>query len=353
MKIRWGSSQLALALVVGGILGVTIGAVLMRPRLGGTSESASEQPIGSASSQPSIRPTVGEPSLLPTMPSSEPSDVVLGAWSTAAPMPDVATPRLADAVVVGQDTIMVFLEGDTALPILEYDIPSNTWSKLQPAVPIPGIGTSEVFRQAHDGFIYKLTFPDVYRFDPSLNRWDVVVTDDEVRYTYWARDGVVLDDGSILLVIKQSGSTICLRSFDPISRTVVPLRCEDGRFWNAVLTADGTILVFGEDGVARFDPVANTWTPLSPPPADLFDAGMGLGPDGRVYAFIFGRAPIAFDPISGRWLSVPAPSTDRGSPEVVSGPDGRLYLIGGTTLNLAPELGGHLELMVEVFDPAD
>jgi hypothetical protein len=274
-------------------------------------------------------------------------------------MPSVPTPRVADSVVIGPSTILVFPEGDVALPILSYDTEADAWSEVRPAsLPPFGTGTDDVFVQAHDGSIYRFdgaVETTIHRYDPQANRWDpdaVAVLPDS-----YVTDAVLLGDGSMLLVSPGPQATTCLRSFDPVSGTATPLMCQPGAYWHAALATDGTIILYGESGVARYDLDADSWVASDPPPVDLVATGMGLGPDGRVYAF--GGPPnakgiaIAFDPTLARWLPTPSPGAARTLPEVVAGPDGRLYLIGGNSSDPSDPVGPpQLELRVEVFDPA-
>jgi hypothetical protein len=269
-------------------------------------------------------------------------------------MPSVPTPRIADAILVDQDRILVFLVGDLDQPIRVFDIQGGSWSApAQTAQPLNGIGDDTVFVQGRDGFIYQFGPPMIYRYDPRANTWGaepIAILED-----YFVSDAVVLEDGSILLVSPGGGPITCLRSFNPASGDVVPVRCEAGRYWNLATTLDGTVIAFGQDGVVRVGLTADIWVPLSRPPQDLFSAGMGLGPDQRVYAFGVenGLISTAFDLAWDRWLPVPPPRVARGGPQVVAGPDGLLYLIGGSVLNPAPDVGSYLELSVEVFDPSD
>lgn len=335
------SAARALALALAATAGIVVAVLIVGPRLGGPSESASPSPSDVASSSQSLGPA-------PT--------AVAGVWSTVASMPSVPSPRIADAMFVDANLIFVFLVGDLDQPIRVFDIQSGLWSiPTQTARPFSGIGDGTTFAQGLDGFIYRFGGPKVYRYNPRANTWDaepIAILDD-----LYVTGAVVLEDGSFLLVSPGVGPTTCLGSFDPASGNMTSLGCESGRYWNAAATTDGTLIAFGEDGVVLMGATADVWQPLSSPPEDLFSAGMGLGPDQRVYAFS-GSPPLtptatAFDLAWGRWLPMPAPRVARTEPEVMAGPDGLLYLLGGSVPYPYPEVGGYLELSVEIFDPAE
>jgi hypothetical protein len=262
------------------------------------------------------------------------------------------TPRLTDTVVIEPHTILVFPEGHPNLPILEYDTEAGTWSERRPS-SVLGAGTESVFELGQDGFIYHFSFTTVHRYDPEANRWEPSAL---VELEEFVSDAVALADGSFLLV-GRGMTTTCLRLFDPVTLIESPLRCEAGAYWWGEAAGDGTVLVFGESGVARYDPEGDTWRAYGPPPTDLFGIGIGVGPDGRVYAFsgprgILPGVSLAFDADDGVWLSVPLPPVGKHLPEVVAGPDGRLYLIGGNPLPPPAYGPSQLELTVEVFEPA-
>lgn len=115
------------------------------------------------------------------------------------------------------------------------------------------------------------------------------------------------------------------------------------KYFASAVLADGRLLVCGgeysdvsgsntQDDTARteiYDPVANTWTEITPPPgvAQIGDSACCLLPDGRFFLGNFNsRSTFLFDPATGNWTTR-ATKGDSASEETwVLMPDGTIVV---------------------------
>jgi hypothetical protein len=129
---------------------------------------------------------------------------------------------------------------------------------------------------------------------------------------------------------------------------------------HVTLMPTGKVLAWGHDATDNttlatiWDPSTNSFQTTSFSNADLFCAGHGLLPDGRV--FVAGGHNMAdymgltnatvFDPTTSAWSSAAAMAFARWYPTVTSLPDGRMLVTSG-----AINCNGCNATIPEIYDP--
>ena len=106
-----------------------------------------------------------------------------------------------------------------------------------------------------------------------------------------------LADGRLLMLAAAFNKA---EVYDPVRDTWSPTESPPTGRGPAVLLADGTVLVFGPKGAARYHPDAGTWTTVAAPPEApgqfWYYTGVAIAlPDGRVLALV-DQSAVLFDP---------------------------------------------------------
>lgn len=338
--------------------GVILSGVLRLSRPVASGPSATPFAVASPSSETPIPSESGSATPTPqpsATPIPTPTYAVAGVWERRADLPNVSTPRISDAVVGRNGRIYVFPEGDASSPVLVYDPIGDDWSTLQPTVLPPyGTGTDSRFALAPDGRFYRFApgaeYTEVHAYDPTTNRWQAAAVG---RITGFYSTAVVAGQDGLLYALGGNGSGgSVIYAFDPTTGHATLRGTSSDSYTSLFAASDGTLLVVGDTGVGRFSPVTDGWTRIGPAaPTSLFAAGVGLGPDGRLYAFggpssggVVQGVAISFDPVTRQWGSVRPPTVARSTPRLIAAA-GRLYLIGGNPGQTT------LERTVEAFTP--
>lgn len=168
-----------------------------------------------------------------------------------------------------------------------------------------------------DQHFYTLT-PD--RTGSYVNGTWARVADSPRNYAPYAGASAVLADGRVLLIggeynFGQFDLTNRGAIYDPIANAWNPLKPPPGRHWNfigdspALVLADGRFLIGDKlhKDMAAYDPASNQWTILAYTGKSDFNAEEGwvLLPDGRVLTYDVKNAPNSeiYDPATQTWTS--------------------------------------------------
>lgn len=132
----------------------------------------------------------------------------------------------------------------------------------------------------------------------------------------------------------------------------------------AALGPDGRIYVSGGAGYlsdcAVYDPETNDWASIARLTQPRGGHGAATGADGRIYVFggrgddseesILAHAE-AYDPLSDTWTPVTPMPTARLAPAVVAANDGKIYVIGGSDYSAETGFLANKDV-VEAYDPS-
>ncbi len=249
--------------------------------------------------------------------------------------------------------------------VLLYDPGQGAWQ----AAPPLSVGRSQhTATRLPDGKVLvvaglKAIYPyvalsSVEVFDPQANTW---ATGKPLRTARIGHTATLLKDGRVLV----TGGCDCDPEYSGTLLNSVEIYNPANRQWRAgppmneyragghtaTLLPDGRVLISGGKGYIGdpahtaeiFDPVANTWTPTTPPPLSHSGASATLLADGRVL-FVARNNVDIYDPASDSWTVGRAPSVARWGHQALLLPNGRVLLVGGYSLGSVTA--------VEQYDPS-
>jgi N-acetylneuraminic acid mutarotase len=234
-------------------------------------------------------------------------------WTTRRDMPSTERYALATATVTNSGRSVVYaIGGRTATggslsKVQAYHVSTNSWTypaelpvtlfETNGAGVINGkiyVSGGRITSSDHDGL------PFLYMYNPATNRW---TRKQDLPYGTWG--GVTGVYGGKLYVLTNCGAEYpgCANNDDP--------------------------------HLFRYDPAANTWTELPPPPTP-HQYGMGGFIGGKFYV-TGGQQEISrqldvYDPATNSW-STRAPLPTRRWRAAGTALQAKLYVVGGTQLN--------------------
>ncbi len=275
-----------------------------------------------------------------SLPPASSSDIT-NTWQTMTPAP-VTLQESACGVIGGKIyTVGVhdgYAQPDPNSPTLVYDIPSDTWTNVNSPRPFPGDHHAAI---TYNGRLFLLgglsggASGQVQIYDPSTNGWSLGAT---MPFAAGSCCAVQVINGQIYV----AGGIVGFVLFGAPGATT--------------------------NGLARYNPPANTWTMLAPMPVGRNHTASGTdgkklyvfgGRDGgNVVANGYDTLQI-YDPASNTWVS----STDPGStlaplPQARGGMgdavyyNGEFYVMGGETLNGAGATTNFVYNRVDIYNVA-
>lgn len=353
--IRLFAAPLAAAAV---IAGVVLAMIVARPQpdvavspspsdVAVTSQTPSPTPDPTSSPRPtaSPRPTPSAapspPPATPTprvTPTPTPENVVGGTWSAHPPVPATDANRVSDVEIGASNLIYAIFEGQNGT-MAAYD-PAVGWTLVATDGQLPyGVSTDAQLVKGPDGalylFMWGAEYTDVFAYDAASQSWGpepAFQLDGET-----VLDAAAGSDGRLYFVSGPAGGPTRMLALDPADGSVTPLASEAGQYGPAIEPGpDGRLYVYGESGLASYDPASDTWrreseevlTSLMGPyqfaggygPYLYLVAANGLESDGPV-------ALVAWDTSSREWLDVPPVEPAMESALLVIGPSERVYAI--------------------------
>jgi N-acetylneuraminic acid mutarotase len=256
--------------------------------------------------------------------------VAANSWTTRQDMPSTERYALATATVTTSGrSVLYAIGGRTATggslsKVQAYHVSTNSWT-YPAALPLPlfetngaGVINGKVYVSGgrfnssdHDGLPY------LHMYNPATNRW---TRKQDMPYGTWG--GVTGVYGGKLYVLTNCGAEYpgCANNDD--------------------------------SHLFRYDPAANTWTELAPPPvAHQYGTGGFIG--GRFYVtgghLVTSRQLDIYDPATNTWTTG-APLPTRRWKAAGTALQAKLYVIGGIQLN--PDGTPVSVRTTSVYDPA-
>lgn len=282
-------------------------------------------------------------------------DPIANSWATG---PNVPTARHSPGVAAMGGKVYV-IGGYTSTPLgyqsistaEAFDPSTNTWSELPP-MPTARLGLSLV--AGGDGKLYAIggttvvgsetSTTVVEAYDPATQTW-------ESRAPFpapppidsFSQLAALGSDGRIYLLLSintPTGRASQLDAYDPTLNQWTTIdnaaNAPTSTSWFALVSGSGgNIYAFGETA-AVYNPLANAWTSIPPPPVidgEALDTA-ALGGDGRIYAFpsvsntVTGAVAV-YNPATEFWIPYAEMPTHRTDAKAVALSDGSVYAIGG------------------------
>jgi len=323
-----------------------------------------------------------------------------GDWSGCVPPKgwvDIATTSLAGrynhtAVWTGTDMIVWGgYSGSYYADGAAYALSSNSWRTL----PTPSAPTARYWHTAvwtgtemlvwgGYGSTYPYSLNTGGAYDPSLDRWSSLpATSLTARHGHsavWTGTEMIIWGGYTYFPSTYNADGAAYNPTTKTWRTIAaaPL---PGRYQHTALYANGKMIVFGGRATsssysglgdaAAYDPVANTWTVLTPPSADLdarYEAMGAVDPTKKMVGFFGGYGPYVgssymrgtgaiYDTNTSTWKSIGAalesilPYSRRHEGTAWWAPDG-FYVWGGQAQNTSGSSLYQYASTGAVFDPA-
>jgi Kelch motif/Galactose oxidase, central domain len=169
-----------------------------------------------------------------------------------------------------------------------YDPESGTWSWARGMTAPPETATllpDGTVLVTHPGGSSEL-------FDPRTGRWTDTASPTQ---PLGAHSAMLLANGEVLLLAPSEGGGNRAELYDALTGSWTPTGRPLIGWGPAALLADGTVLVLGADGAARYDPRSGSWATVATPPAPnywYYDRIAIRLLDGRVLAVDGSRAAL-------------------------------------------------------------